>query len=448
MRYLASLLLAVMFTVPSFAQYNAPSVSSAKSDPHSVAIRWWGQGMVSIESWWDLTVVIDPYNDKIGYEVPELTADLVLVTHEHGDHNNVEAVKGEPVVARGLNSSGEVHPIWKLLDRFANSSETEWWWRETKADSTKQTSHSVVVRSIPAWHDDSQGKQRGATALFKIEVDGVSILHCGDLGQSKLTDKQIFLIGPVDVMLLPVGGVYTIDSDSAWDIVEQVKPRIVIPIHFKTDKLKIPLEPVDKFVEHMPAGWELDKVSHNTLAVKALPKDAEAKHKLVVLDYKPWQPTGELAELMKEMDTACQESQKVFAPLTANQMSWQPPNGTHTPRWNAEHMMGRQLGFFSQIYSEIDPETFSHIDLNPAQMPPDYKPAHPDWDGAEEARQMQRANAYVRRFAYLLNGVDLDRPAPGSRWTLRRLLKQMDRHFGEHTASVQQKFELEGWPAE
>jgi hypothetical protein len=111
-------------------------------------------------------------------------------------------------------------------------------------------------------------------------------------------------------------------------------------------------------------------------------------------------------------------------------------------------MIGRQLGFFSQIYAAIDPGNFTHIDLNPAQMPSDYKPAHPDWDGAEEARQMQRANAYVRRFAYLLDGVPLDEPAPGSRWTLRRLLEQMDRHFAEHTANVREKFELEGWPEE
>lgn len=436
MRYLASLVLGLVLTATTFAQEHPP-----------VAIRWWGQGMVSIETYWNLTVVIDPYNDKIGYEVPELTADLVLVTHEHGDHNNVEAIQAEPAVRRGLDETGKVREINIYLDRFANSDGTEIW-GNTKADSAKQTEHSVFVRSISAWHDDAQGAKRGAVAMFLIEVDGVSILHCGDLGQSKLTDEQVQTLGKIDVILLPVGGVYTIDGDAAWDIIKQVNPRIVIPIHYKTDKLKIPLEPVDKFVEHMPTGWELDKVTHNTLAVTAQADGANEKHQLVVLDYKPWQPTGELSELIEKMDAACKESQKVFAPLSANQMSWQPPNGTHTPRWNTEHMMGRQLGFFSQIYAAIDPDSFAHINLNPAQMPPDYKAAHPVWDGAEEARQMERANAYVRRFAYLLDGVDLDKPAPGSRWTLRRLLMQMDRHFGEHTSNVEKKFELEGWPAE
>ena len=182
-----------------------------------------------------------------------------------------------------------------------------------------------------------------------------------------------------------------------------MKPRYVVPVHYKTDKPNIPLEPVDKFVEHMPFLWEVKKPSHNTLAVRPLKKNEAPSREIVVLDYKPYEPSGELAALLDRMDASCKASQKVFAPLTANQMNWQPPNGTHTARWNVEHMMGRQLGFFSQIYAAIEPETFAHIDLNPAQMPPEYKPAHPDWDGAEEARHMERANAYVRRFASLLD---------------------------------------------
>ena len=128
-------------------------------------------------------------------------------------------------------------------------------------------------------------------------------------------------------------------------------------------------------------------------------------------------------------------------------MNFEPANGTHTPRWNAEHMMGRQLLFFSQIYAAISPYAFRPIDLNPEQMPPDYRAAHPDWGGVEEARQMERANAFVRRFAYLLDDVDLDARAPGSRWTLRALLKQMGRHFAEHTANVVKKFDQPDWPS-
>ena len=141
-----------------------------------------------------------------------------------------------------------------------------------------------------------------------------------------------------------------------------------------------------------------------------------------------------------------QKSQAVFAKLSVDQMNFRPSNGTHTPRWNTEHMMGRQLKFFSQIYHTIDP-MIPVMDLNPAQMPPDYSASHPDWDGAEEARQMQRVDDFCHRFAYLLDGLDVGAKAPGSRWpSLRALLVQMDRHYAEHTANTVKKFDLENWP--
>jgi len=107
--------------------------------------------------------------------------------------------------------------------------------------------------------------------------------------------------------------------------------------------------------------------------------------------------------------------------------------------------MGHEIGFFSEIYAQIDP-TVAKLDLNPKQMPPDYVAAHPDWSGVSEARQMERVTAFTRRFAYLLEGLELDEQAPGSSWTPRRLLKQMQRHYNEHTANVKKKFELPDWP--
>lgn len=158
--------------------------------------------------------------------------------------------------------------------------------------------------------------------------------------------------------------------------------------------------------------------------------------------------TDELATLFAAMERSCEASQAVFRKLSAEQMNWRPPDGSHTPRWNAEHMAARQLLFFSQIYAAIDPETHRVIDINPQQMPPDYEAAHPDWSGKQEADQMQAIAEYVRGFAYLLEGIDLDQKAPGSRWTPRGLLRQMARHFDEHTANVKKKFDLPGWPTE
>ncbi|WP_372895505.1 DinB family protein, partial [Stieleria sp.] len=167
----------------------------------------------------------------------------------------------------------------------------------------------------------------------------------------------------------------------------------------------------------------------------------------VKLNHQPHELSEELETLMKQMEASCDRSQAVFSRLSGNQLNFRPANGTHTPRWNAEHMMGRQLLFFSQIYHALDP-TIPVMDLNPKQMPPDYVPAHPDWDGKEEARQMQRVSDFTRRFAYLLRGINLDVRAPGSRWTLRGLLRQMDRHYDDHTANTKKKFELAGWPDE
>ena len=109
--------------------------------------------------------------------------------------------------------------------------------------------------------------------------------------------------------------------------------------------------------------------------------------------------------------------------------------------------MERELGFFSQIYEQLDSD-IGHLNLNPKQMPDDYVAAHSDWTGTEEARQLERVRAFTRRFAYLLNGLELDKQAPGSLWTPRGLLKQMERHYSEHTANVKKKFESPDWSTE
>lgn len=416
----------------------------AIADPGKpVAVRWWGQAMVSIESYWNLRIVVDPFGEQVGYSDPHLSADLVLITHEHFDHNNASAVGGEPVVVRGLNADGKVIELRRVLDRLPNQQRPTW--SAADADASR-SGHEITVTAIPAWHDDQQGQERGATTMFAIDVDGVRIVHCGDLGQTKLTDEQLAALGHVDVLFIPVGGVFTIDGAAAAEIVGQLSPRFVIPIHFKTPALGFQLQGIEPFAETVRHRFKFDQQQYNTLAVSAAQLDTTYPTRVIELGYQPWQPTGELVELFASMEAANRKSQEVFEPLSVDQMNFQPSNGTHTPRWNAEHMMGRELLFFTQIYAAQD-GAFVPLDLNPAQMPADYQPAHPSWTGAEEARQMERASALVRRFAYLLDGIDLNERAPGSRWTLRRLFQQMEDHYAEHTANVEQKFELPDWPS-
>ena len=430
-------LLALTFFLTPFA-----SATAEPGDP--VAVRWWGQAMVSIETFDGLTVVIDPYGEKIGYANPHVSGDLVLITHEHGDHNNAALVEGEPVVERGLDESGAARTFTMVLDRFPGSEKTKWYDAKLRM---ARSPNAIQVTSIPAWHDDTEGSERGANAMFIIDVDGQRIVHCGDLGQPKLTDEQLKMMINVDVLLIPVGGVYTVDGQQAVDIVRQVKPRIVVPIHYKTPNLVYDLQGVQGFLEAIGDDAEVERVAGNTLAVSVMKRSFIKPH-VVLLDFQPWEMPAEMTELFAAKEKACQASQAVFEKLSAAQMNFKPGDGTHTPRWNAEHMLGRELGFFSQIYHDQLPSVMRHIDLNPKQMPPDYVAAHPDWSGAAEARQMERVSAYTRRFAYLMKDLPLDEPAPGSRWTPRKLLMQMARHYNEHTANVKKKFELPGWPVE
>ena len=155
-----------------------------------------------------------------------------------------------------------------------------------------------------------------------------------------------------------------------------------------------------------------------------------------------------LVELFDRMEAANRRSQDVFRQLSVEQMNFKPSNGTHTPRWNAEHMAGRQLLFFSQIYHALD-ERIPVVDWNPRQMPKDYEARHPEWSGKDEARSMQRVDDFCRRYAYLLEDVGLDDKPPATPWpSLKALLLQMERHYDEHTANVKKKFELPDWPKE
>ncbi len=165
-------------------------------------------------------------------------------------------------------------------------------------------------------------------------------------------------------------------------------------------------------------------------------------------DKAEWKPTGELAELLKKMQEASKSSREVFEPLSAAQMNWRPSDGSHTPRWNAEHLAATHLGFFSQAYATLDPEHHKAIRINPKQMPDAYVAAHPNWTGAEEAEQMKRIDDYVSGHTYLLEGHDLDKPVGQGRMTLRKLLEIVAVHYDQHTGNVKKKFELADWPAE
>jgi len=184
-------------------------------------IIWYGQSCFQISSSQGknnhVSIIIDPLGGDIGLKLPrKLEADIVLISHDHFDHNNIKAVSGSPLVIKG---PGEYD------------------------------ARGVFIQGISGYHDNSQGAERGNVTIYIIEAEGLRICHLGDLGQKELSSDQLEKIGEVDILMIPVGGVYTIDADEAIKIMAQVEPKITIPMHYQIPKLKIKLGGIDKFLK-------------------------------------------------------------------------------------------------------------------------------------------------------------------------------------------------------
>ena len=330
-----------------------------------------------------------------------------------------------------------------------------------RAVSPEENLNHYLIRppnhADPSWLPTDQGKQSdpnavhvqtldniGGENVLLIEVDDVQIVYVPEQWFATQVTAESITINLQEVeepeLLIIGSGELTHFADKGTGLLLKfIKPQNV----FLSNTSPTDQPSIDSIRGHVGDDQFVLHDDHNTIALSNAKSDKPMQF-IIVAD-RPWQMPNELSKLFQAMEEANSESQKVFEKLSVNQMNFKPANGTHTPRWNTEHMMGRQLLFFSQIYHAMDP-TIPIMDLNPKQMPPDYEFTHPDWDGQEEARQMERVSQFTRRFAYLLDRIDLDKKAPGSRWTLRGLLRQMDSHYGQHTANTVKKFELPGWP--
>ena len=176
-------------------------------------VKWLGHSSFVLK-FDNLTVVTDPYDGYVGYDMPEVFADVVTVSHHHADHDNVKAVSGSPVV----------------LD---------------KADCFE--SAGVKISGLETFHDKEHGKRRGKTTVFKFVGDGVTVCHMGDVGEVS-ADVVEFVKG-ADVLLLPVGGNYTIDSFDALSYVLAAKPAFAVPMHYKTVDCLFDIDKIDSFIE-------------------------------------------------------------------------------------------------------------------------------------------------------------------------------------------------------
>lgn len=181
-------------------------------------IKWLGHASFLITSDAGIRIITDPYmsDERLTYDEIKESADIVTVSHEHGDHNNAATVRGNPKVVKGA-ATVEIKGM-----RF---------------------------NAIPTYHDEAGGQQRGKNTIFCFEVDGIRVCHLGDLGH-RLSDKQIGELGKIDILLIPVGGNYTIDAKVATEVGKKLAPKVIIPMHYQNEKCsKFPVARVDDFLQ-------------------------------------------------------------------------------------------------------------------------------------------------------------------------------------------------------
>ncbi|MDY7040917.1 MAG: MBL fold metallo-hydrolase [Chloroflexota bacterium] len=211
-------------------------------------ITWYGHSCFRLRDR-NVTIVTDPYGPGIGYTLPKLRADIVTVSHTHADHSFVSGVKGNP---RVLSVPGEYEIA------------------------------GVFITGIPTYHDKKKGAERGKNTAFLLEFDGLSVCHLGDLGHVP-TQSQVEALSQiqVDVLLVPVGGESTINAAQAAEVVSLLEPRIVVPMHYKTQALTVKLASVNKFLKAMGLS-KLPEQDGLKITSSNLPEETQ----VVLLSYK------------------------------------------------------------------------------------------------------------------------------------------------------------------
>ncbi|MBA4065106.1 MAG: Zn-dependent hydrolase [Isosphaera sp.] len=174
-------------------------------------LRWYGQSMFQLETSAGKLVVFDPHAIPTPFNPPRLTADVTLISHPHNDHNVLEVLKEKGKVFEGVKAGKGAKQEWVAVDEKVGT---------------------IRVRTLGTFHDAVNGTQRGKNSVWIVEADGLVVAHLGDLGH-ELSAEQVKAIGKVDVLMVPVGGIYTLNGDQAKKVVEQLKPRLyVLPMHY------------------------------------------------------------------------------------------------------------------------------------------------------------------------------------------------------------------------
>ena len=214
-------------------------------------IKWYGHAAFLITSDQGVKIITDPYESgafggQLTYGQIKDQADIAIISHDHADHNDPKSLPGSPEIVKGSGS---------------------------------KTVKGIPIKGISTYHDSSKGSERGDNTIFILSVDGMKVCHLGDLGHI-LSEKELAEIGPVDLLLIPVGGYFTIDPKEAARVAEQIKPKILIPMHFKTKKCGFPIAPVEDFLKGK-SNSKRPKSSEVAFEKKGLPQQTE----IVVLEH-------------------------------------------------------------------------------------------------------------------------------------------------------------------
>lgn len=209
-------------------------------------ITWLGHSSFIIRDSKGRTLLTDPFDESVGYRVYHGDADVITVSHHHFDHDYTEAVGGNPEI------------ISKVGMFYA---------------------HDIPIKGIHSFHDKDNGLKRGENTIYVFEMDGFRLCHLGDIGHM-LSEKQLKEIGAVDVLFIPVGGNFTIDGKEASKVAESIGSHIIIPMHYKTPAVSLPIEGIEIFLKNMK---NCENVGSSTIKIE---EKLTSENLVKILDYK------------------------------------------------------------------------------------------------------------------------------------------------------------------
>jgi len=214
-----------------------------------MVIDWLGHSCFKVTLKSGVRVLFDPYDDTVGYTRPEVEVDIVAISHDHFDHNNLDHIKGDFKV---IKTAG-VH-----------------------------TFEDLTIEGIPTWHDHSKGAHRGPNLVYMLHTRGFALCHMGDIGCVPGDDVFEKLKG-IEVLLIPVGGHYTINAGEALEICERIEPNVIIPMHFQTPATNMEIAPLHEFLEAAGREYDVSYPGKNYLSIDTA--SLKKRTRIVVMEY-------------------------------------------------------------------------------------------------------------------------------------------------------------------